>query len=289
ASQQHLGRRLTRPFKDRNFRRLLVFLGSWNFAVNLAAPFFTVHMLKALGLDITTVVMLTTLSSLANILVLRQWGAIADRFSNKSVLRVCAPLFLLCIFAWTFTTFPERHAGTIPLLVAIHIFAGIATAGVTLSSSTIALKLAPAGDATAYLATNSLVNAVCAGAAPIIGGYFADFFAASELTLTLHWSSPGELIEVSTLSLRHWDFFFLMAAALGLYSVHRLGLVQERGEVGERVVVANFVLWFRRSMRNISSVAGLRAVSEFPFDLLLRRRRRRARDEAAGGDLGPAD
>jgi hypothetical protein len=40
---------LVAPFRDRNFRRLMVFLSSWNFAANLAAPFFAVYMLKTLG------------------------------------------------------------------------------------------------------------------------------------------------------------------------------------------------------------------------------------------------
>ena len=35
---------LAAPFSDFNFRRLLMFLGSWNFAINLAAPFFVVYM-----------------------------------------------------------------------------------------------------------------------------------------------------------------------------------------------------------------------------------------------------
>ena len=35
---------------------LLAFLGSWNFAVNLAAPFFTVHMLKRMDLSLALVV-----------------------------------------------------------------------------------------------------------------------------------------------------------------------------------------------------------------------------------------
>lgn len=267
-----LRRRLVRPLRDRNFRRLLIFLGSWNFAVNLAAPFFTVHMLTSLELDLTTVVVLTSLSQMANMLVLRQWGVIADRFASKSVLQVCAPLFLLCIFAWTFTTFPDRHALTLPLLVAIHILAGIATAGVTLASSTIALKLAPKGDATAYLASNSLVNAMAAGLAPVLGGLSAQFFAVRELTLSLHWQSPMREIEVSTLSLKHWDFFFIMAAIIGLYSLHRLGRVQEQGEVDERVVVSDFLLWARRAMRNVSTVAGLRGATEFPIDTLFGRR-----------------
>ncbi|HEY5645173.1 MAG TPA: MFS transporter, partial [Pseudomonadales bacterium] len=46
--REPLSRRLIEPFRQRNFRRLLAFLASWNFAINLAAPFFTVHMLKSM-------------------------------------------------------------------------------------------------------------------------------------------------------------------------------------------------------------------------------------------------
>jgi hypothetical protein len=52
-----LRRILSEPFRNRNFRRLLVFLSTWNFATNLAA-FLTVYLLQQLRLDMGTVVML---------------------------------------------------------------------------------------------------------------------------------------------------------------------------------------------------------------------------------------
>ena len=55
------------PFKDSNFKRLITFLGSWNFAVNLAAPFFTVYMLKRLRMDISFIIALTVLSQIMNL------------------------------------------------------------------------------------------------------------------------------------------------------------------------------------------------------------------------------
>ena len=39
-----------KPLRDKNFQRLLVFNSFWLFAVNIATPFFTVFMLKTLGL-----------------------------------------------------------------------------------------------------------------------------------------------------------------------------------------------------------------------------------------------
>jgi MFS family permease len=205
---------------------------------------------------------------------MRIWGRIADRYSNKSVLVVCGPLFIACIFAWTFTTLPERHAGTVPLLIVIHVLMGIATAGVTLSSANIALELAPRGQATAYMGAVSLVNSIAAGIAPIIGGLFAEFFASQELALIVRWTSGNDQMQFDTLSLRHWDFFFLLATIIGLYSMHRLTLVAEEGEVEEREVLRALMLEARRSIRNLSTVGGLRAGTLFPIDTLTRPFRR---------------
>jgi MFS family permease len=277
----NLRKQLAAPFRDLNFRRLILFLGSWNFAVNLAAPFFAVYLFKRLEFSLTMVTALTLLSQIANVLVLRQWGAIADRFSNKSVLKVCAPLFIICIFAWTFTTLPEKHALTVPLLVVIHIFLGIATAGVSLSTNNITLKLAPKGRAASYLVATNLVNSMAAGIAPVLGGLTVDFFISQELSLILEWSSRGADVVIPALSFRHWDFFFLFAALLGAYSIHRLALVEETGEVEERIVIDEILIATRQSVKNLSSVAGLRALTEFPIEMLRRRLRRRKRRNGA--------
>lgn len=265
--------RLGHPFRDGNYRRLLAFIATWNFAINLAAPFFMVHMLKRLQLDLWLVMALTILSQLMNLAVLRRWGDIADRLSNKAVLRVCAPLFIACIFAWAFTTFPERHALTVPMLMVIHMLTGIATAGVTLASGNIAMKLAPRGDATAYLVSNSLVISLASGVAPVVGGLLAHFFTERELSLLLRWRAPDGALEFDTLSISQWDFFFVIAAAVGLVAMFLLGRVREIGEVHEKVVINELYLNAKRFVQNVSSIAGLAQAGEFPFGKLRARRR----------------
>ena len=256
------------PFEDQNFRKLISFLGSWNFAVNLAAPFFTVYMLKRLQMDMSFIIALTVLSQIMNLTFLRIWGKFSDRFSNKSVLAVCSPLFLGCILAWTFTTMPEKYPGTIPLLVAIHIFMGISMAGGTLASGNIALKLAPKEQATSYLGANGIINSLAAGIAPVLGGKFADFFATRELALTLNWRSPVRELALNTLSFQHWDFFFFLAFLIGLYSINRLAKVKEIGEVEEKIVIHELASEIRRPLRNLSTAGGLRQMLAFPISLL---------------------
>lgn len=261
----HFFRMILQPFRDANFKSLIMFLGSWNFAVNLAAPFFTVYMLKRLQMDMSFIIALMLLSQIMNLAFLRIWGKFTDRFSNKSVLGVSGPLFIACILAWTFTTLPEKYILTIPLLVAIHVFMGISTAGVTLASGNIGLKLAPKGQATAFLAANSVVNSLAAGIAPILGGKFADFFAGHELSWTLKWTSPTRELTLPTLNLQQWDFFFFFAFLIGLYSIHRLAMVREVGEVEEKIVVHELISEVRRRMIDLSTVGGLRQMVNFPF------------------------
>jgi MFS family permease len=259
---------LTRPFKDENFRKLMAFMCSWNFAVNLAGPFFMVYMLKRLGLSMSLIIGLSILSQVMNFVFLKIWGGFTDRFSNKSVLAICGPIFILSILAWTFTTMPEKYFLTIPLLIVIHIVMGLSSSGVSLATGNISLKLAPEGQATSYLATNSIVNSIAAGIAPILGGKFADFFSGRQLEWTLKYTSPSGQFSIPTLSLQQWDFFFAFAFLIGLYSIHRLSLIKEAGEVEEKIVAQELVSEMRSQVRILSSVEGLRQMVSFPFSII---------------------
>ncbi|HEX6980789.1 MAG TPA: MFS transporter [Alphaproteobacteria bacterium] len=257
------------PLRERNFRRLILFMASWNFATNLAAPFITVYLVQQLGFGLGFVVTLAALSQLANLATLQWWGVIADRFSNKSVLAVCAPVFLACIFALPYTHTPQTHVLTVPMLIGIHILMGGAAAGIGLATGSIGLKLAPEGQATSYLATNGLIGALAAGVAPILGGTLSEWFSDKQLSLVIHWGTSDRAAEIVAMQLRHWDFFFALAFLLGLYAVLRLQKIEEAGEVGERRVVREFMLEAQRSVRNLSTVAGLRVITRAPIGRLV--------------------
>jgi MFS family permease len=240
------------PLREENFKRLILFLASWNFAANLAAPFFTVYMLKSLDYPMTTILALTIASQLSNIVALGLWGALIDRFSNKSVLGVAAPLFLACTLAWTFTGVPWVQPYTLYLLAVIHVLMGVA------------MKLSPPGQATAYLAANGVISAAAAATAPILGGRFADFFALHQLTLAFTWTGGPQKLTVQVLNLHSWTFFFAMACVLGLYSLHRLSFVEEPSGATKRLVFWDVLLEARRSVHSLSSAAGLLRVVRLP-------------------------
>jgi len=259
---------LGQPFKDEKFRQLLRFLGTWSFAVNFAAPFFTVYLIVRLGLSMTWVIGLTVLSQLVYVLFLQAWGRLADRFSNKSVLAASGPLFMISVLLWPFTTMPETYFLTIPLLILIHVLAGMSNAGVTLCAGNIALKAAPRGSATTYLATNALVSGLAATAAPILAGFAGDWFANKRLNLAFTWSTKGADVNsfrLPALDLSGLDFLFVVAFVLGLYALHRLLAVKEEGEVEEKVVLSELYGQVRTAVRQTSTVAGVRYFIYFPY------------------------
>ena len=163
-----------------------------------------------------------------------------------------------------------------------------AVAGVTLATANIALKLSPKGEATAYVATSALASSLAAGVAPILGGLFADFFAARRFELLLRWTSPNGTLVLAPVTLSHWDFYFLIAGLLGAYALHRLSLVQEEGQIERREMLVQLLGETRRAARTLGTVAGLRALTDIPGALLhdarLRarwlRRQRRSADRA---------
>lgn len=263
---------LRRPLRDSNFRRLIIFMASWNFATNLAAPFITVYLLQQIGLSLATVITLWAVSQIANVVTLRSWGQVSDRLSNKGILIVASPIFLACLFALPFASLPVRDELTVPLLAVIHIVMGSAAAGIGLASGNIGLKLAPSGEGAAYLGCIGMFGAVAAGVAPIIAGALADWFATQEFSILVHWAAPGAEATLTAVRLRHWEFLFVLAFAFGLYALHALGLIQEGSQISEREVVQQFALEARRTMRNLSSVSGLRMITTFPFGRLSVRR-----------------
>lgn len=264
----NLRKLLRQPLRDRNFKRLIVFLASWQFAVNFATPFFTVYFLQQLGYGMAFVMALTVVSQVANILVLRTWGSISDRFSNKTALGAAAPIFIACIGAMVVASQIEDRRALSAYLVGLHLVLGAAAAGVGLASNALAMKLAPRGGATPYVAASAFFGAMAAGAAPIIGGLWADFFASRELSLNVRWRHPAGVYDVASLHLSNWDFYFLAAAVLGVYALHRLSLVDEPGEVAPAKLVEE-MLERAREVVNASPVSGLRALAAFPGGALL--------------------
>ena len=263
---------LRAPFEDREFRRVIAFMTSWNFASNLAAPFITVYLLKQLDYGIGTVTTLWISSQVANAFTMYSWGRISDRLSNKAILAVALPAYLGCVVGLPFCAIPEMHSLTLPLLYFIHIVMGTASGGIALATGNLGLKLAPQGRGTSYLGAVGLAGATAGGLAAMMGGALADWFASRELSVLVHWTAPGAAHEITVMNFRHWEFLFGLSFLCGWYVLHALSRIKEGDEHSQRAVIQEFVGEASRSLAQVSSIDGLKDVLLLPFGRLRDRR-----------------
>ncbi|MFC2034103.1 MFS transporter [Chloroflexota bacterium] len=270
SHQPPIWQRLTAPIQDHNFRRLLLFLIAWGFASNMAIPFFAVHMLQRLGLSVSWVIALSVLSQIFYILFVRFWGNFADRFGNKSVLSIGVSLYLLIFLGWIFTTMPEKYFLTVPLLILLHVFAGIASAAVTLTISTIGLKLAPQDEATSYLVGASVATSLGAGLGPLFSGLLADYFYIRQLNLTFTWIDATHIINLPALSIIGRDFVFGIASILCFIILGILPLIKEKGEESREIILESLVSPMRDYSRTMNPIRGFTLLNNSPFELIKR-------------------
>jgi MFS family permease len=235
-ARENIFRLLKRPLQDTNFVRLLTFNSAWVFALNIATPFFTVYMMKSMQLSLSYIIGLTVISQLFGIFTVRIWGAYADKYSNKTIIAILAPLYILCMIAWCFVGIYTRFYANLGLLVVIHIFTGISTAGVNLSLTNIGLKLAPSEDAIVYLSARNIITAFFSSIAPLIGGSLADYFENRSLVINAEWTGPALNKVLHLLSLHEWTFVFLIGALMALLALELLIYVNETGEVEKGLV-----------------------------------------------------
>lgn len=252
------GTLLRKPFEDRNFKNLIVFLTSWSFAINLALPFLSMYMLTSLGMDTSMVMVFTVVGQVSSLAFFKMWGRLSDRFSNKSVLRVSGPILIGCFLLWAATVLFHTTPVLVFLVVLAEVLMGMATSGVGLVSGNISLKLAPNGEATSYLASSSLFAALATGTAPLLGGVIAMFVP-------------------------NWEYFFLVASMLGFFSLHRLTLVKEDGEVQESVVVKEMLSEMRRGCSASHLRKGIRDATAGLAQVTTARHRGRVDDRPATG------
>ncbi|GAB6061412.1 MFS transporter [Deferrisoma palaeochoriense] len=267
-------RALADPFRDARFRRVVAFTALWGFAANLGAPFFAVYLYRSLGWGVGLVVAASVVSQLVNVAFYPLWGALADRFSNRAVLAVAVPAYLLVYLLWPFTTLPDPHPFSLPLVFALHALAGVATAGTNLCVGNLVLKAAPRGRAPTFLAANALVSGAVAATAPVLAGWAGNRLAGEAIDVEIRWAS--RLLDaqgvVLTASFRNLDFLFLGSALVGIAALWALRRVEEAGTVDEAEVLEALRTRVFHAVRHVSTVAGLRDLFSFPYALYVRLR-----------------
>ncbi|MDP3071975.1 MAG: MFS transporter [Opitutaceae bacterium] len=150
---------------SRSLLGFVAFGAVWAFAANCFGPFYHVFMFEQLAMSALDVGVVSVLALLSGALSMPAWGALLDRFGNKSVMTLSLLVWQAQNFLWCILT-PENRL----MLYPMWLFGGAVSAGFILGQFTLLLKLIPPQAKNLAIGVNVAVVSLVAAIAPITGG-----------------------------------------------------------------------------------------------------------------------
>jgi MFS family permease len=233
----------TEPLRNQNFRRLLYFAVVWSFAVNFAAPFYVVYMLKDLHINYTLISVFTVASALADLTGMGIWGHYSDHFGNRPIMIITASLAGILPFLWIFTS--QNLISIYFLIPLFHMLGGYIVSGYNLTSVNLVLRSVPAERNSIYFAFWAASNGIMAGFGALCGGLMATSIQMPFSLFHLEFSSVYKVIFLTSSILRLSSLFFL------------LKVQEEKGAPVRRVIR------ILRNVRSWASMMGYHPVLQF--------------------------
>ena len=194
---------LRRAFADALLRRYIAARTVWAFGAWLALPFTTVYLLQTVGLDFTTVTLLTAGGSLLSLLSLAVWGRAVDRWGCRPVVVVGTVLRAGGMAVLAFATPDAPWLWTV--LLVYFAATGMGDAALQLSVGNLLMKLAPRADP-AYFAAFNTTTGLAQALGPLLGS----------VLLAL---AGGGLVQVAGWTVHPLQIFFLVPAVGGTISL----------------------------------------------------------------------
>ncbi len=156
-----------RSFRKSNFVKFVFYVASITFATMLAAPYFSVYMLRDLRFSYLTYMCIHMGALIASLVSFPIWGKHADRIGNAKVLKTTSLLIPLIPILWLFSSNPVY-------LFMIEIFAGFAWGGFNLCSLNFIYDAVSPGKRMRCLGYFSFINGVATFMGAGLGGYLAE-------------------------------------------------------------------------------------------------------------------
>lgn len=149
--------------KQRAFLDFCLVSAFWNFSLNIAGPFFSVYMSKALLLTPVVIGLVGTVSSISGLPSQRFLGPLTDRLGARKVQMALGFVIPLLPLAWVFVTQAWQIA-------AINILGGFAWAGYSLASFNLLLELTPDDQRARASAIYQIIVSLSLAAGAAVGG-----------------------------------------------------------------------------------------------------------------------
>ncbi len=150
-----------------NFAKFVYFVTTMTFATQLAAPYFSVYMLKNLHFDYLSYTSVQLASVVSGLIAFPIWGRNADIVGNARILKSTGIVIPVLPLLWMFARDPAT-------LVAIELFSGFVWSGFGLCTSNFIYDAVAPERRVRYLGYFNLINGAAAFAGASLGGFLAD-------------------------------------------------------------------------------------------------------------------
>lgn len=176
-----------------NFAKFVFFVGSMNFAVALASPYYTPYLLKDLGMPYLEFTLITGALVASQYLTLQNWGHVADKIGYKKIMRICAWGINLTPLLWLIST-------NFWFIMFIQIQAGMIWAGYNLGAANFLFDAVSPPKRARCAAYLGIINGIAIFLGSLTGAYLVTEHADSISISTLDGSASSAFLTIFLLS-----------------------------------------------------------------------------------------
>ncbi len=163
-----LGKLLKEVFTNKRFVKVVTFYSAWLFSVNIAGPFWNIHMLEYLQMNFIQMTLYTqVLSGVSTIFFVANWGRLIDRYGNKPVLQMAAICIVFSPIPWLFATHSSAY-----IIIISNVISGATWPVIDIAQQNLYLSQSPRTHRSMYIAVFfACINLFGIALANAIGGY----------------------------------------------------------------------------------------------------------------------
>ncbi len=198
------------PFQDRDFRKVLIFLGVFFLGQTFAGNLYAAYALESLKMPFVWFQICILCQAATTMASSKLWGFLADRYGNKPCLILSGIGIAISPASWLSTQSGNLHL-SIGVLVAGHLLMGVFWCGVAVTQFNLLLATAKAEDRASYIGAGLAIQSLISGLAPLI---------SAELMSQMRGNLPTE---------QAYKVIFLCVVVLRAISVIFIAPVKEEG------------------------------------------------------------
>ncbi len=155
------------PFRDRDFRKVLIFLAVFFLGQTFAGNLYSAFALESLRMPFVWIQVCILCQAATTMASSKLWGFLADRYGNKPCLILAGIGIAISPAGWLATR-PDNLTFSIVVLVTSHLVMGIFWCGVAVTQFNLLLATAKTDDRASFIGSGLAIQSLISGLAPLV-------------------------------------------------------------------------------------------------------------------------